>query len=899
MSRRPELAPPPIAERLLALLVRDAEWRDSIVGDLREEFADLRAANGYRAARRWYWRQAVAIGGRRLASRLGAPRFARASWLSTAEQDTHASWRTGFVRDVQQACRGLLRRPGTSAVIVVTLAMTLAVNSTIFALLDSLVLRPFRFPGVDRVVVIMSDSPQKPMPDRESVAAGDLRDWRNETRTLTHLSAAEWWDANLSGIETPQHVPGYRVTADFFDALGAQMTVGRDFHPDEETPGNHRRAILGHALWHRHFVAAPDIVGRTIRLDGEPHEIVGVAPPGFAIPDGAQIWAPIAYSPEAWNSRRRGFLNVVGRLAAGASIEQTRAEINAIVERQQRDHPETNGTRPVTVTDFTAGMADPGGAPFIGTVQAAGLLLMLIACANIANLLLARGTERAQEYAVRLALGAARGRLAWQTILEGSILAGVAVAVALPIGWALIGVTRASIPAAVIRFIPGFDYIQLSASVFVAMALAAVAATLLFALMPAVHAASAGVSVGLRHGGRTFTSSRQRQWLRSALATAQVALTLALLFGSVLALGGARRAVDGAFGFDKRNLLVGRLMLPERPYAEAEKRRQFINKVLDSMRAIPAVSSVSMISNLPYAGGNTMREFWPEGAVLDAREVRQVDYRRASPEYFATMRLPLVSGREFNDGDRTDTMPVAIVSGSLVERYWPGQDPLGRRFKITANGEWVTVVGVVGDVLHDWFTQRRAPTIYRPLAQEAPFAHAFVVRTIGDPESVAGDLRRAVAGADADQPISDLKSMDALITDRTAGLTFIARALGVVAVIAFVLAMTGLYSVMAFIASRRTQEIGVRIALGADSWQVIRIATAPAVRITAAGIVIGGLIAAALGQLMESVLKGGIAANSWYLGGLIVMLAMVALTAAYFPARRAAAIDPTIALRAE
>jgi len=894
------LLPPRLAERVLSLLVPDSEWRDSIVGDLREEFAELSTRQGRRIARRWYWRQALAIGGRTLMSQLGAPRLPRGSWLaSAADAEPPRVWHAGLIRDLRHAWRALLRRPGTSAVIVLTLALTLAVNTTLFALMDALVLRPFRFPDVDRVVVIMSDSPHEPMPDAESVAAADFHDWRIETRTLKHVSAAQWWDANLSGIETPQQIAGYRVTADFFEALSAPPMLGRDFLPEEETPGQHRRAILGHRLWQRQFAGKPDIVGETIRLDGEPYDVIGVAPPGFAIPDGAEVWAPLAYNAEEWSRRRRGYLRVWGRLADGASLEQTRAEMTAIVERQQREHPETNGSRPVAVFYFQTGMADPGTGPFMATVQAAGLLLMLIACANIANLLLARGSERIHEYAVRLALGAARGRIAWQTFLEGTVLAGPAVILAVPLAWVLIGLARASIPPAIIRFIPGFDYIGLSPVVFVAMALLATMATLLFGLMPAIHAARAGVSQGVRHSGRSFTSSRQRHWLRSALATSQVALTLALPFGSVLAIGAAHRAIAATFGFDKENLLVSRLILPERPYAEPERRRQFINTVLDRMRAIPAVSSVSMISNLPYAGGNNVREFWPEGAVLEPREVRWVDYRRASPEYFSTMRIPLVAGRGFHDGDRDDTVPVAVVSHMLGDRYWPGEDPLGRRFKVAADGEWITVVGVVGDVLHDWFQQRRAPTVYRPLSQDAPFAHAFVARTIGDPMSVAGDLRRAVAAADPDQPIVELQSMEAHIADRTAGITFVARALGIVAIIAFVLAITGLYSLMTFIASRRTQEIGVRMALGAGWWQVIRLAIAHAVRITAAGLVVGGLLAAGVGRVMESALKGGVSSSLWHLAGLIVLLAMVALTAAYFPARRAAAIDPTVALRTE
>jgi putative ABC transport system permease protein len=899
MKGQSRYRPPRPAERLLAASIRDHAWRDSIVGDLREEFADLSSRTSRPAARRWYWRQALSIGGRGLASRLGAVRLSRDSWLTAAEPDMTASWRVGLTRDCRHAWRALSRRPATSAVIVLTLALTLAVNSTVFALLDALLLRPYRFPTVDRLAVVMSASPQDPIPDGESVAPADFREWRSEVRTLRYLSAAGWWDANLSGIDTPQQVPGYRVTADFFDALGVPLALGRDFVRDEETPGQHRRAILGHQLWERQFAANPDVVGQTVRVDGEPYVVVGIAPPRFAIPDGAQIWAPLAYSTEEWNQRRRGYLRVFGQLADGASLEQARAEVTALVERQQRDHPETNGSRPVTVVDFQRGMADPGAGPFIGTVQAAALLLMLIACANIANLLLARGTERTQEYGVRLALGAGRGRLAWQMFLEGGALAAIAVVLALPLAWALIGASRASIPEAVIRFIPGFQYIQVSPLLFAAMALTAAGATLLFALLPAVHAARAGASDGLRQGARSFTASRRRHWIRSALATSQLALTLALLFGSVLALAAANRAIDGVFGFDKRNLLVARLMLPERAYADPEHRRQFITTVLDRMHAIPAVSEAAMISNLPYAGGNATLEFWPEGVLLKTRDVRYVDYRRASASYLSTMRIPLVSGRWFDAGDRAETQAVAVVSRSLADRYWPNEDPVGRRFKLKANGDWITIVGVAGDVLHDWFQQRRAPTVYRPLSQDAPYAHAFVVRTIGEPTSVAGDLRRAVASADADQPLIDVKSMEKHIADRTAGITFVARALGFVAVIAFVFAITGLYSLMAFIGSRRTQEIGVRIALGAGWWHVIRLATAQAVRITAVGIIAGAVMAAALGRVMESVLAAGISSSLWYLAGLIVLLTVVALTAAYFPARRAAAIDPTIALRAE
>jgi putative ABC transport system permease protein len=297
---------------------------------------------------------------------------------------------------------------------------------------------------------------------------------------------------------------------------------------------------------------------------------------------------------------------------------------------------------------------------------------------------------------MRLALGASRGRLAWLTILEAGALAIIAVVVALPLAWVGITLCKTHVPPSVIRFIPGYAYVTISPAVFAAMALTAAVAALLASLMPAVQAGRAAVAQTLRQGARPVTSSRQRQWVRSALATAQIALTLALLFGSGLLLTTARRAVDGTFGFDKHNVLIGRVVLPERPYAQAEQRRQFVDTVLDRLRTIPAVSRAAMVSMLPYAGGNAVRQFWPEGATLSRADVRVVDYRQISGEYFETMHIPLLSGRTFNPSDRGESRPVAVVSRRLADRYWPGQDALGRRFRLSADGEWITVVGVVG-----------------------------------------------------------------------------------------------------------------------------------------------------------------------------------------------------------
>ena len=654
--------------------------------------------------------------------------------------------------------------------------------------------------------------------------------------------------------------------------------------------------MIGHALWQRRFAGDPAIVGKMVRFDGEPYQVVGVAKPGFAIPDGAEVWAPLALTEEQWSNRRQAFYGALARLADGQTVESARAELTAIVESQRSDYSETNKNRLAQVMSFTDGMADPGAGPFIGLWQAFALLLLLIASANIANLLLARGAERSQEYAMRLALGASRARLFTQTLIEGLLLSTLAVLAAMPLTMLGIGVSRASIPASALRFIPGWAFIRVDVPLFLATAALGTAAMLLFASIPALQAMRAHVADTLRQTGRSLTPGRQRQWLRSALATTQVAVALALLYGSSLAIAAANRTVNGALGFDKENVLVGTVNLPERTYADPAKRLRFAEGVMDAMRTIPAATDVGVVNNIPAGFNNNGRPFFPEGVELQTSEARSVNIRLANNGYFSALKIPLLSGRWFERSDRIDTVQIAVVSASLARRYWPNQEALGKRFKLAADGAWYTVVGISGDVVHNWFT-RREETVYRPITQSPTYGGDFAIRTVGDPATLAADFRRAVAAMDPDQPIAALTTLEKMVEDRAGGFTFIAGALGVVAVIALVLSLLGIYSLMAFLTAQRTQEIGVRIALGAGRWQVVRLMTRRALQITIAGAVFGGALAFAIGRFMESMLFGLVSTALWPLAGLTLILGAAALLAAYFPARRAARLDPMNALR--
>jgi predicted permease len=883
-----------LAEQVLSTIVRDPEHRESIMGDLREEHARQVRRLGAARARRWHLRQSAGI-----AVRYGFARLLRRKpptrWITIAAEDPGGSRWIG-ARDVKYAWRAIAQRPALASVVVITLAVALAANSTTYSIMDAIVLRPFRFPGVERLLVVTTSAPDDTFLDRENVTAADFREWREQATTIADWAIYQWWDANLSGIDTPEQVAGFRVSPGYFALLGGAPVIGREFIDAEAQPGQHRRVVLGHALWTRRFAADSQIVGRMVRFDGEPYEVVGVAPEGFNIPDGAEAWAPLALTDRQWQDRRAGSYNAFARLADGETVERARAELTSIMDTQRRDHPDTNSTRFARVLVFNDGMADPGAGPFMAIWQAAAILLLLIACANIANLLMARGSERSAEYSLRLALGASRARLFGQTLLEGVLLSIVAVILSMPLLAIGLGLSRAAIPASVIRFIPGWSFIAIDLRLFTITALLGTAAMLVFSLVPAMQAVRTQVADSLRQAGRTLTAGRNRQWLRSTLATTQMALALALLFTSSLAITAADRTVNGVLGFDKRKVLVGQLVLPARTYEDPVKRRQFVTNVIDAVRTIPAVIDLGMTSHIPAGFGGNARRFWPEGRELTEAEARYADYRRVTTGYFAALGIPLVRGRWFDDADRVDTTPVAVVSAAVAREYWGNQDPLGKRFKVAPDGPWITIVGVSGNVVHNWFT-RQDEAVYRPLGQEAPFTVAFAIRTVGEPAALAGDLRRAVAAADPDQPIASLNSLAQLVEERAAGFAFIARSLGAVALIALVLAVMGIYSLMTFLTAQRTQEIGVRMALGAGRWQVIRATTRRALGITAAGTLVGGALAFALGRAMQGLLFGLVTTSVVPLLAIVLILASAALLAAYLPARRAAQIDPMSALR--
>ena len=723
--------PPRAAERMLRAAIRNPEWREAIVGDLQEEFVSIAARRGVAVARRWYWRQALLLSLRFAAGRVrpGAPHGRR--W-DLAEPEPPRGWFGGLRQDVTYAWRTLRQRPALTGAMVLALGLGLAANATIFTLADGIVLRPHRMPGVDRAVILTSTGRHE-LEGASTVAPADFLDWQAQATSFARLAAAEAYaEVTLTGDGEPESVAASRVTPEFLSTLQVSLPLGRDFLPSEGVPSGPRVVILSDMLWRVRYASDPNIVGRSILIDGVPTTVIGVAPPRFSIPMGSRLWLPLTFDERLVHRRDRGWLMVMARLAEGVTIERADAEMQALVDSQRRAHPETNANRLVSVLSFNRGMGDPGAANFVAIWQAAALLLLLLGSANVANLLLARGAERQQELAMRLALGASRWRVLRQLLIEGGLLAALSMAVAVPLAMAGLAASRSAIPPTIQRFVPGWDHLHLQTRTLLVMAALAAAATLLFALAPAMQALRTEVPTRCGRaparpapdGGDSGFGPPSRHANR---ARACPALGRCPQRGGRASRGvGLARLRAGA-----RDDCPTHVAGPA--YAEPEPRYQFADRVLASLAGVPAITDAAVSNTIPYAGFGQSRPLWPEGVPLERADVRDADYRRVTPGYFATMNLPLHRGRLLTDADHESSLPVALVSQMLADRYWPGDDPLGRRFRLGDDGEWLTVVGVVGDVMQDWFNRQVSPTVYRPLRADPPTTLFVLARTPARP----------------------------------------------------------------------------------------------------------------------------------------------------------------------
>jgi putative ABC transport system permease protein len=880
---------------MVRIAIGRGDWTDSILGDLHEEYAGRQRVSRCGAAL-WYWGQALRLATRyatrRCAARLTPP--ARVAHMPEPHGD---SMMRTIGLETRHAIRALLKRPATTAIVVVTLALCLGANAAIFAIVDSLVIRPFRFAEPERIAFVAQTLPDGTDNRRETTAPGNFLDWRRQVTTIEHLSGFADWDVNLVGRDEPERVQGFRVSAGFFETLGVQPASGRAFAPEEETFGDHRKVVLGHGLWQRRFGSDSGIVGQPVSLNGEQYAVVGIAPAGFDFPMGSQLWVPLAFDAQAAAQRDRRFLSVIGRLAPGRTLEEAQAELATVALRLQQEYPDANRGRSARVYTLAQGMMDQGLGPILSMWQASALFVLLIGCANIANLLLARAAEREREFAVRLAIGASRARVIRQMLIESVLLGLMAVPGAMLAAFVGLKVLISFMPARIVRFVAGWQEIDVDGRLLLVTVALAFGTAIVFGVLPAIHSSRRRISDALKSGGRSVTAGRQR--LRRTLVIAEIALALPLMVASGLSAVGVNRLVNGPQGYNPDGVLTMRAVLSEGRHPDAAAWRRFTDLAVERLRGLPGVEASAAANIIPSSGTGATRSIEIDGQPPgDPANRPAAHYRVATPGLFDVLQLPIVRGRALSAADHPDSQQVVVVSQSMARRHWPDGEAIGRRVRIVG-GDWLTVVGICGDVIHDWYEGPNQPIMYRPYTQAPTGFMSLLVRTTHDPKHAVADALSAIEAVDPGQPVFDVMPYSQLMHERTIGLQYIAAIMTVFGLFALILALVGVYGVMAYLVAQRTHEIGVRMALGATRSDVMRLTVGQTGRLTAVGVVVGSLLAVALGRLIEAGLLGIVSSDYRMVAAFGTLLIATALLAGYLPARRAAAIEPIVALRAE
>lgn len=704
---------------------------------------------------------------------------------------------------------------------------------------------------------------------------------------------------NLSGKGSAERLQGAYVSTNLFSLLGVAPVLGRAFVPGEDRPGSDRVVVISHALWQQRFGADPGVVGRTILVDGEPRTVVGVMPRGLDFPAAdTRLWVPATIDPSnpanLWGGAGG---QVIARLAAGATPARAQAELHALVPELRRANtlwvPAPEYRASWTVAPLQETIVRDVRSRLLILLAAAGLVL-LIACANVANLLLARASARQREMAVRNALGAGRPRLIRQLLTESAVLGFLGCALGLLLAVGGVKALVAALPAEV----PRVAEIEVDRWVLGFTLAVGVLATLLVGLIPALRSSRPDAQSALRSGGRS-TSAGQRR-LAGALVTTEFALAVMLVIAAGLLIRSFAALVHVDPGFRTEHIITARITPPEARYGDGTKQRAFYAALLGRVSALPGVRSVDAVSRLPLAGGFTGVAFEVEGKPYRPGTVAPVfDDRRITPGYPQTMGIRLLAGRPLTDADREGAPKVALVNEAMARKFWPGEDPVGKRFKEVWLPEWTTVVGVVGNVKSRGLASETEPQVYRPFAQAPTLDMSLVVRTTGDPDAVIGSLRAAVAAVDADVPVSEIRMVEQMITSSVAAPRFTMLLLAAFAAVALLLAAIGIYGVISYAVTRRTPEIGLRVALGAQRGHVLRMVLRQALVLAVIGAVVGLGAALATTRALRSLLFGVSATDGVTLIAVPLLLMAVALLAAYLPARRAARVDPMIALRAE
>jgi putative ABC transport system permease protein len=736
------------------------------------------------------------------------------------------------------------------------------------------------------------------------VAPANYLDWKAQNTVFQGMCFYRWGAANLtSATSDPERVQSFLVSTDFFEVLGVKPALGRAFLPDEEQPGREDVAILGYGLWQRRFAADPGIVGSTLQLDGRTYKVVGVMPKDFVFPMTAELWMPFAFTSQDRTQRQARMLFPVARLKPGVTQSQAVAEMEGIARRLQAQYPNSNkfwGSKLTPLHEFMIG--DLTAQYTLMLLGAVGFLL-LIACANVANLQFARATGRMREVAVRSALGASRWRVVRSLLTESVLVSVLGASLGLVIAFWGVDLIRSGMPADVVRFIPGWTKIQVDGRALLFTLGVAVLSGVISGLAPALQSSRPNLNETLREGDRGSSAGRARLTLRNGLVAIETALAMVLLVGAGLMVKGFTNLLEADRFMRPETLLTMRVNLPESAYKENPRIVAAFDQMVSRLQSLPGVQSAAAVMSVPHSGFDSGRILTLEGKPAPAPgEQPVVSLQAMSAAYFRTLGLPLRKGRELTSQDGPDAPRVAVVSERLAQRFLPGEEPIGKRIKfgdINSKSPWMTIVGVVADVKQNVWDRQPRPTVYVPNPQVPARSMGLVVRAARDPLALAGAVRAEVRNFDGHLAIYDLKTLERVIHEESVGLNYMAVLMGVFGVLALALSAMGVYALMAYSVTERTHEIGVRIALGARSNHVLSAIMTRASVTMLIGLVIGVGIAFALARLLASLVYGITATDPATFAGNALVLAVAATVASYIPARRATKVDPMVALRYE
>ena len=801
-----------------------------------------------------------------------------------------------MLQDLKFAIRMLVKSPGFTVVAILSLALGIGVNTAIFSVVNAVLLRPLPFKNPSQLVVMRETYK---LVGNVSVSYPNFLDWRQQSHSFSALAAIEARGFNLSGVAQPENIGGYAVSPNFLALVGVRPILGRDFLPSEENQGTAPVILLSYQLWQTHLGGDPAVLGRAISLDGRSFTIIGILPPTFRYLDRSDVLVPIGvFANEMGDRGDRGDMDVVGRLSPGVPLSQAAVEMNTITARLAEQYPQTNHGFGAYLASFRE--------VFTGDTRLAVLVLfgavvfvLLIACVNVANLFLVRGAARAREIALRLAFGASRVRVIRQMLTESLVLAVCGGILGIILGAWGISALGYLLPADSLKSMG----VRMDVSVFLFAAFIVVLVAFAFGLIPALQTSRPDLHETLKEGGRSATSTNAQNRLRGGLAIAETALALVLLVGAGLMLKSLYHLIQVSPGFQPAHVLTMEMDLRTDRYSKAPAILNFWQQLLDRVRVIPGVETAALGSSIPLSGDHSRGDVTIEGLPIPGPgEFPHPDRHTISTAYLTAMGIPLLRGRNFSDSDNETAPDVALINSTMARRFWADGDPIGKRFlwgHPDTDKKWFTIVGVVADTKLYGLDNPARLEIYYPYLQRPNSDMNLVVRSAVDPSSLTASIRATVAAIDKDQPIFAVHTMQELVDDSISTRRLTLVLLGIFSALALILAAIGIYGVVAYSVALRTQEIGIRMALGAQSQDVLRLVLGQGARIAFFGVAIGLAAAAALARLLSSLLFSVSASDPITFATVAVLLIAVALLACYIPARRALRVDPIIALRYE